>query len=69
MILCDTMEIDSIVESYTDSEMEQFGHDVSDTFQFASFLILNVNGNAAKHEALESVNLVLGKFYFLRKLA
>lgn len=29
----ETMEIDSIVvDSYTDSEMEQFGHDVSDTF-------------------------------------
>lgn len=26
----DSMEIDAMVECYTDTEMEQFGHDVSD---------------------------------------
>ena len=41
----DTMEIDSIVvDSYTDSEMEQFGHDVSETFQF-SFDLISVKLN------------------------
>lgn len=29
----EAMEMDSIVDCYTDSEMEQFGHDVSDTSQ------------------------------------
>lgn len=35
----ETMEIDGIVECYTDSEIEQYGHDVSDTFDNLSFRI------------------------------